>query len=330
MLNYILQCNLSQILNRLMCEVSNLVPIVKYQPHTLILDVTNECNLCCAFCSTDNYREKTRTDNLSYATAKKILSKYKLADFVGFCGAGEPLLNKDLFRMIKFAKDLRMRTYLTTNGLLLEYKHHEIIQNCPDTLEISLKEITEEKYRTITKNKAFRLDRMLESIEKLTMAPIRPKKIVLSYVCDRDRVLAVPEVIAIARKLKIDEVWFGNLIPDPFLKNNEKCLFEDDRAWLKGIFDFESNNIFVKGPTLYTHDTSIRHCSIPFKTIRVGCNGGVSACSRTICPSLEHGNALTDNDVFNAKHFQKLRSEFINPILPLRYECIYCYNRLPK
>jgi MoaA/NifB/PqqE/SkfB family radical SAM enzyme len=329
-LKYVFQCNLLQILNRLKSEMPSLHSVVKYLPHTLILDVTTECNLCCAFCSTDKYRKIIQNKSLSYDVAKKILSKFKMADFVGFCGAGEPLLNDDLFKMIKYAKDLRMRTYMTTNGLLIEDRSKEILLDPPDFLEISLKEINDDKYRSITKNKSFKLSRMLESIEKLAVAPGRPKKIVLSYVCDRDRVLVAPEVIAIARKLKIDEVWFGNLIPDPLLRNHEKCLFEADREWLKSIFDFESNRAFVKGPRLYSHDTSIRKCQIPFKSIRVGCDGGISACPRSICPRIEYGNALTDDDVFNAKHFQELRSERLNPRLPLRYECIYCDGRLPE
>jgi len=329
-IDYILQRNLFQLLNRLMAVVSKQDPILKYWPHTLILDVTNECNLCCAFCSTGNYREKTQVNNLSYNTAKKILSKFKIADFVGFCGAGEPLLNQDLFRMVKFSKDIRMRTYMTTNGLLIEDRFEEILQNPPDTLEISLKEVNEVKYPLIAKNKTFKFGKMLESIEKLARAPSRPKLIVLSYVCDRDRVLMAPEVIAVAKNLKIDEVWFQNLIPDPLLKNHEKCLFEEDREWLQRIFDFKGNRSFVKGPRLYTHDTSIRHCRIPFNAIRVGCNGGISACPRAICPSLEYGNALIDNDVFNAQHFQELRTELLNSEVPLRYECIYCNERALK
>ena len=120
------------------------------------------------------------------------------------------------------------------------------------------------------------------------------------------------------------------MIPDPLLRNHEKCLFETDRGWLKGIFDFESNRAFVKGPKLYSLDTSIRKCQTPFKSIRVGCDGSISACPRSICSSVEYGNVLTDDDVFNAKHFQELRLERFNPRLPLRYECIYCYGRLTK
>lgn len=329
-LKYVFYHNLPQTLNRLMLEMSILNPIVKYWPSTLILDVTNKCNLCCAFCSTDKYRKIIQNKNLSYDTAKKILKKFKMADFVGFCGAGEPLLNEDLFKIIKFAKDLRMRVYMTTNGILIEDRFKEILQNPPDILEISLKEINEDKYLSITKNKSFKLGRMLESIAKLAAASNRPKKIFLSYVCDRERILVASEVIAIARKLKIDEVLFQNLIPDPLLKNHEKCLFETDREWLKEIFDFESNHAFVNGPKLYNQDTSIRHCRIPFKSIRVGCDGGVSACPRTICPILDHGNVLSGDNFFNSKHFQEFRSEMINPAIPLRYECIYCNERLPK
>ena len=62
-------------------------------------------------------------------------------------------------------------------------------------------------------------------------------------------------------------------------------------------------------------------------SLRIGIDGGISSCSRTINPSLGNGNALIENNIFNCEHFRRLRSELLDKELPLRYECKYCDER---
>jgi MoaA/NifB/PqqE/SkfB family radical SAM enzyme len=318
-----------QILNRLKVEAFHKRVVVNYSPCSLFIDVTTDCNMGCHFCSTKKHRHEYGFQNVPFSTAKKFLDKFRMADFVGFCGAGETFLNPDLFEIVKYAKELKMKVYVTTNGTLIHKRMNELLTSNLDTLEISLKETNASDYQRITDSKDFKLESMIAMIRELSELPQRPR-LKMSYVWDRNRVHNVPHVIKIANQCGVDEVLFQNLIPDPILRNESQCLFEEDKEWAAKIINNcqkKQKKVIIRIPRFYTRNTFFRRCKKPYKTIRIGLDGGVSACPRTINPTLSNGSILYDEDVFNNAHFQKIRSELLYHKLPLRYECIYCEER---
>ena len=81
------------------------------------LNVTNDCNFRCVHCGFDSGRVKLGEMSLGFA--KTVLIDFKKigglkVDFTG----GEPLLNKDLINMVKFAASSGLQTKIVTNGSL--------------------------------------------------------------------------------------------------------------------------------------------------------------------------------------------------------------------
>ncbi len=102
----------------------------------LIWNLTNECNLYCKHCYSSANQE--RDQGLTFEEIKRIaedLPSVKVK-FVILSG-GEPLLREDLFSIAKLLKEKGMKTYLSTNGLLVE-EHIESIKENFDYVGISI------------------------------------------------------------------------------------------------------------------------------------------------------------------------------------------------
>jgi len=85
----------------------------------VVWNITRACNLRCVHCYNDSGNGRAE-DELSTKEAKQVLED--LAEFgvpsVLFSG-GEPLLRKDLFELMDYARRLRLRTVISTNGTVI-------------------------------------------------------------------------------------------------------------------------------------------------------------------------------------------------------------------
>ncbi len=84
---------------------------------TLQIEPTRRCNLNCKICIRPNLNETTAS--LSLKDFRKVLDSSNLRH-VALHGWGEPLLNPELFQMVKYAESKGVSTELTTNATLLQ------------------------------------------------------------------------------------------------------------------------------------------------------------------------------------------------------------------
>ena len=83
----------------------------------LYLNVTNKCNFNCYFCSQDC---NTKGNSLSISDAKQILNIVHKLGFVNvYYTGGEPLLNNDIYEIVKYGYSLGFNQCLITNGFLI-------------------------------------------------------------------------------------------------------------------------------------------------------------------------------------------------------------------
>jgi len=99
--------------------------LIQPQPRNLTVALTAYCNLRCVGCRYG--RDFMPGAQLSWELVRELLTDARAAGFesVRLYG-GEPLLHPDLPHMVAHAKDLGLRTYVTTNGLLLGEKIDEL------------------------------------------------------------------------------------------------------------------------------------------------------------------------------------------------------------
>lgn len=107
----------------------------------LFLEVTDCCNLKCRHCGSGCL--STNRNYLPFETAQKVLDEvakeYDASQIFICITGGEPILNKDLFKIIAYSKHLNFSCGITTNGTLLSETVGEQFKKAGlDTISISL------------------------------------------------------------------------------------------------------------------------------------------------------------------------------------------------
>lgn len=92
----------------------------------IYLEISNLCNLSCAFCP-GTRRQKQAMTEAEFAVLLPKLRPY--ADFLYFHLMGEPLLHPLLERFLELAGKHGFKVILTTNGTLLQKQQHVLLKS---------------------------------------------------------------------------------------------------------------------------------------------------------------------------------------------------------
>ncbi len=82
------------------------------------VEVTTRCNAACVYCPYRVFRHEWKPLNMTMDTFRKLLPALRNSRFVHLQGWGEPLLNPDLFEMIREAKNVGCKVGTTSNAIL--------------------------------------------------------------------------------------------------------------------------------------------------------------------------------------------------------------------
>ena len=85
----------------------------------IYIEITNNCNLNCSFCIKDN-RFKREMSLAEFETVLKKIDKY--TQYIYLHVKGEPLIHKDLSRILDLTKKYNKFVNITTNGVFLKEK----------------------------------------------------------------------------------------------------------------------------------------------------------------------------------------------------------------
>lgn len=147
-----------KIYSRKRVDLADVIPLKV--PFSIQIDVCSACNMKCEFCFHSDL-ESIKRNNIefgimSYETFTKVIDNIKATAEVKIkklrlFKIGEPLLNPDLAKMIRYAKDAEIaeNIEITTNGTLLTPRLADSIINAGlDILNVSVNAIDEASYRT--------------------------------------------------------------------------------------------------------------------------------------------------------------------------------------
>lgn len=98
------------------------------------LEITNVCNLACAFCP-GTAREKRFMAPEDFSLLAKKLRPY--TEYLYLHVMGEPLLHPQLAEILRTCTELGYRVCLTTNGTLLPEKL-PLLRDCPSLHKVSV------------------------------------------------------------------------------------------------------------------------------------------------------------------------------------------------
>ncbi|MFH1578516.1 MAG: radical SAM protein [Candidatus Omnitrophota bacterium] len=202
-------------ISRLLCDSVSFGDQLRYKDTAISLrrpiviwNVSQRCNLNCIHCYSDSHN-RLYSGELSTEEAKGMIRG--LAEFnvpVLLFSGGEPLLRKDLFELNRFAKELGLRTVISTNGTLIsEVIARQIKEAGFDYVGISLDGIAENNDRFRGKKGAFK-----QALLGLRNLNALNQKAGLRFTITRHNYSDLPAIFKLVEDENIGRVCFYHLV----------------------------------------------------------------------------------------------------------------------
>jgi MoaA/NifB/PqqE/SkfB family radical SAM enzyme len=301
--------------------------VLGYDPLVISIVATGRCTLSCDMCPTHSrmvsreypYLQRTAND-MSLGMFKDIIDRYRNAMTVHIIGSGEPLLNKDFFKMVDYAVSRKMSVKTFSNGTTIKEHIDDILNSGLDGITISLNGHNAAEFRRMTGMEEKVYSDIYEAAGLLINEKKRRRsnvKIKLSFIIDRQNYRQIPEMVDAAVKLGADHAFFCNFLSSPYsgLKAEERVLNHDLDTVneLKTIFGRYPKTIrkLLTPPVLLDASMKENMCDIHFQQIRFDGDGNTSSCSMMLLDMTGHGS-YKDDGAWNNEFFRGMRSAFLS------------------
>jgi len=186
----------------------------EHEPICLYLETTNRCNLLCTTCPR-TYEELEPPADMSWELFCSIVDQVKNLPRAVLHGVGEPMLVKNLPRMVRYLKDRGTYVLFNTNGTLLNEKSGRALIDAElDELRVSLDAADAESFRAIRGKNYF--NRILENVRAfrdLQEREGRLKPRVSAWLTGlRETVEQLPDFVRVAAEIGVKEVYLQRLV----------------------------------------------------------------------------------------------------------------------
>src|SRR5437588_11735430 len=136
--------------------------VARRPPVCLYLEVTNRCNLLCTTCPR-TYEELEPPADMSWDLFTSIVDQVPDLVRAVLHGVGEPMLVKNLPRMVRYLKDRGVYVLFNTNGTVLNERNgRALIEAGLDELRVSLDAANAASFRAVRGRNYF--DRILRNV----------------------------------------------------------------------------------------------------------------------------------------------------------------------
>lgn len=184
-------------------------------PTHMHLEPTTHCNAKCPFCPVGQDLGEPK-GMMEFETFKQVVDDVGLYTLlIILWGWGEPFLNKDVYRMIAYAKSKGIKLASSTNGQIFDSGHHaeSLVRSGLDGLIVSIAGITQEtNYRA---RRGCDLDGIFEGIHKIVeqkkLQGVNTPILSLSFIVMNHNEHQIPELKKIAEELGVDQVSLKKL-----------------------------------------------------------------------------------------------------------------------
>jgi len=205
--------------------------VVQSDPVCLYLETTNRCNLPCTTCPR-TFEELEPPADMSWELFTRIVDQYPKIARVVLHGVGEPLMVRDLARMVTYLKARGTYVLFNTNGTLLNArKGRELIEAGLDELRVSLDAAEPATFKIV--RGLDRFDRIVANVRSFIelqqeMSATTPR-VSLWLTGLKETVSQLPAFVKLAHQIGVPEVYLQRLVyfPDAQgLARSESSLFE--------------------------------------------------------------------------------------------------------
>ena len=264
-------------------------------PRLVRFEVSSRCNIKCPMCPQPEKMTRPKK-NMEYRLYEKVLESNTQIREVDLFNWGEPLLNPDIIRFVKYASDKHILTRFVTNATLLSKKMSvQLIDAGINEIYFSLDNI-DDRYEKIRKHSFIKVVGNIAAFMEVAKKSGRRIRTGINIVKSRHNQHGIEHAVAVFEKLGIDNV-----------------LVEEDQ--------FEEKD-----------RERISRCFEPYRNITVLSNGDVVPCCVDYDGVLSMGSVWRQPDlktIFNNKYYRRLRRSF-RSVKDMHQICAQCsYRSVP-
>lgn len=260
--------------------------------------MTNFCNAKCIFCNQDFKWSGAISRQITLSNFKTMISHLQLTrgSDVYMSGGGEPLLCKDIFKIVAFVNEACPWLPITikSNALLVGKYADEIAKSGITKLGISVHGARKESNNNILNPRSGIID-VFEGISVLNEALDRysnPMEKIFYFVASRVNIKEVPDLIRRAKELKINDVMimFSKYLPEELYETGNRpiahpgdslyyhqYLYDDVIRKSKALAD--SLGISFRHEPLFSEPSNDVPCYQPWNIMVVNWDGEIYPCT---------------------------------------------------
>lgn len=308
---------------------------VPYYPFAIYIDATTQCNLKCEMCALYNLPESQK-GNLSFENFRRMVrmipnSRSRLIEFPG---RGEPLLNPEIIKILKYAKERGFKTCVYTNGTLINKTNVKELASYVDFMHFSVSGAKKETYESI--HRGARFDKLMNNIFLFVKTRTELKtqnRVIINFVASNQNYLELSDMVTLARELNVNKLTINivrRMNPEKKSKqydNKIKELQDMDKEELAGHLERASclsEDLGVK-LDIQPAENRWKNCEWPWRGCFITHDGFVTPCCLVTSPEIVNfGNVFDKNfrDIWNGSEYRRFRRLLLSNSPPKC--CIKC------
>ncbi len=303
-------------------------------PSTIMLELTNRCNLACTICPREyEYGKNMDEGSMDTAQAKRVIDEiYPYLDSIGLTGMGETFLYKNLQEIVDYIKNKNKGIIISvsTNAVLPNFIENvkKVIDKI-DTIQISIDGINE-IYNAIRINSNFSaLDKNIKLLAE--MCRNTSTDLMLNMVVTKENYTAMSDLVKYADKTGVNYINFTlfNLasvtnIPVSYYQfyqtQDFKCAVEELNKTITN-----TKNVLVTNKNFQT-ESGFQKCPFPWTHFYISQDGYVpTCCAKPFPKEKQFGNIKHEKliNILNNEEFVNWRKFWFNSTTP--DFCQKCY-----
>ncbi|MGN1417981.1 MAG: radical SAM/SPASM domain-containing protein [Acutalibacteraceae bacterium] len=195
-------------------------PVMDSLPSHIQLEHTSYCNARCIMCGHAIY-ENRGAEHISQQMMQRITSLLPTCELMVLHGYGEPLMTKNLDKLLELYQKYEIEVTTNTN---LSYLPENILEHLAPVmkhLRVSCDAVTKEIYEKIRPGLSF--EKFLQNLERLeNYAP--QTQLMMEVVIMRQNVEQIAQMVQFAWEHGFSQISFNRLGSHPVLNNERDCL----------------------------------------------------------------------------------------------------------
>jgi len=302
--------NLKKIKNFLIASIEEENKLFKVSslPYKFIIDPTNACNLGCPLCPTGLGVSDRKKGILKFELFKNIIDQIKeYAIEVHLYNWGEPTLNKDLIKMLKYCENNNIWTRISSN-LSLDYKEgyiEDLLTSGLNLLHVDVDGLDQEVY--VKYRRKGNIDLVIKNIKKIQLIKkeLNLKKPIIELAMlamkqnehQHSQFLSMKEELG-ADEIKIEKIQHNPNMDQKWLPENKELIYES----------YDGGKAKSNSST----GSKLQQCHWPWSAIVFNYDGAVNPCCIIDDPNADFNNVndLNISQIWNSEEYISARSEF--------------------